>query len=33
MQVGNCTVSNMNEIFKLYAIAAAHQQSRKTVVL
>ncbi len=33
MQVENCTRSDMDEIFRLYRIASAYQQSKQTVVV
>jgi GNAT superfamily N-acetyltransferase len=32
MKIENCTIKNMDEIFRLYAIASAYQQSKNMVV-
>ena len=33
MQIQNCTIDDINEIFRLYAIATEYQRSKKTVVV
>ena len=33
MQVENCTAADIDEIFRLYRIASAYQQSKQTVVV